>query len=473
MVFSSSIFLLFFFPLFLLLYFITPVKYKNYSALAGSVAFYAWGAPTFIFLVFGVLLADYFLGFKIYHTTGLTKKIYLLISICINVGFLFYFKYSNFFVENINQVFIHFGLKPLQWLNVALPIGISFFVFQEMSYTIDIYRGEHAPLKNFTDYMLFIFLFSHLIAGPIVTYHVLADDLVDRKKKLNNDYRLEGFIRFFTGLARKVLIANTLGEYADSVFNSPVLQLSSVDVWLGAIAYTFQLYFDFAGYSDMAIGIGKLLGFDFPENFNFPYISQSITEFWQRWHITLGSWMKRYLYIPLGGNKLSATRTFLNLWIVFLISGFWHGAAWNFIFWGIWHGSFIVVEKLFFQKILQRIPIIFRMAYTFLIVVLGWVLFRANSFQQAILFIKKMFSLSTIQLQMPVNSKFVMVLMVAILFSFVAVSKVFQNKLLAWYKLPTRNIWLGMKLAIAVLFFLISVAYITSNQFNPFIYFRF
>jgi alginate O-acetyltransferase complex protein AlgI len=183
--------------------------------------------------------------------------------------------------------------------------------------------------------------------------------------------------------------------------------------------------------------------------------------------------MKRYLYIPLGGNKLSATRTFLNLWIVFLISGFWHGAAWNFIFWGIWHGSFIVVEKLFFQKILQRIPIIFRMAYTFLIVVLGWVLFRANSFQQAILFIKKMFSLSTIQLQMPVNSKFVMVLMVAILFSFVAVSKVFQNKLLAWYKLPTRNIWLGMKLAIAVLFFLISVAYITSNQFNPFIYFRF
>lgn len=473
MVFSSSIFLLFFFPLFLLLYFITPVKYKNYTALAGSVAFYAWGAPTFIFLVFGVLLADYFLGFKIYHTNGFAKKIYLLISICINVGFLFYFKYSNFFVENINQVFIHFGAKPLQWLNVALPIGISFFVFQEMSYTIDIYRGEHAPLKKFTDYMLFIFLFSHLIAGPIVTYHVLADDLVDRKKKLTNDYRLEGFIRFFTGLARKVLIANTLGEYADSVFNSPVLQLSSADVWLGAIAYTFQLYFDFAGYSDMAIGIGKLLGFDFPENFNFPYISQSITEFWQRWHITLGSWMKRYLYIPLGGNKFSATRTFLNLWIVFLISGFWHGAAWNFIFWGIWHGSFIVLEKLFFQKILQRIPSVFRIAYTFLIVVLGWVLFRANSFQQAILFIKKMLSFSTMQLQMPVNTKFVVVLIIAVSFSFVAVSNVFQNKLLTWYQLPTRKIWLGTKLAIAVLFFLISVAYITSNQFNPFIYFRF
>ncbi|MEN9522082.1 MAG: hypothetical protein RL065_459 [Bacteroidota bacterium] len=473
MVFSSSIFLLFFFPLFLLLYFITPIKYKNYTALLGSVAFYAWGAPTFLFLVFGVLLADYFLGYKIYHSNGLTKKFYLLISIFINVGFLFYFKYSNFFVENVNQIFLFYGLKPLQWLNVALPIGISFFVFQEMSYTIDIYRGEHAPLKKFTDYMLFIFLFSHLIAGPIVTYHVLAEDLVDRKRKLNNDYRLEGFIRFFTGLARKVLIANTLGEYADSIFNSSVLNLTSADIWLGAIAYTFQLYFDFAGYSDMAIGIGKLLGFDFPENFNFPYISQSITEFWQRWHITLGSWMKRYLYIPLGGNKLSATKTFLNLWIVFLISGFWHGAAWNFIFWGIWHGSFIVLEKLFFQKILQRISIIFRMTYTFFIVVLGWVLFRANTFYQALSFMKKMISFSSMNLEMPMNSKFVTTLLIAILFSFAAVSNVVQQKMLTWYQLPQQKIALSVKLIIAIIFFLVSVSYITSNQFNPFIYFRF
>jgi alginate O-acetyltransferase complex protein AlgI len=473
MVFSSSIFLLFFFPAFLLLYFLTPVKYKNYTALAGSVAFYAWGAPTFIFLVFAVLLADYFLGYKIYHTNGRVKKIYLLVSICINVGFLFYFKYSNFFVENINHSLFYFGVKPLQWLNVALPIGISFFVFQEMSYTIDIYRGEHAPLKKFTDYMLFIFLFSHLIAGPIVTYHVLADDLMDRKKKLNNDYRLEGFIRFFTGLARKVLIANTLGEYADSIFNSSIVHLSSADVWLGAIAYTFQLYFDFAGYSDMAIGIGKLLGFDFPENFNFPYISQSITEFWQRWHITLGSWMKRYLYIPLGGNKLSTTRTFLNLWIVFLISGFWHGAAWNFIFWGIWHGSFIVVEKLFLNKILQRIPVFFRIIYTFFIVVLGWVLFRANTFSQAILLFKKMFSFSAICLQMPIDTKFITTLLIAILFSFVAINNVAQKKLIAWYQLPSQKLWLIFKLIIVIIFFLVSVSYITSNQFNPFIYFRF
>ncbi len=354
--------------------------------------------PKFIAVVLSILVADYYLGNKIYQSTGNWKTLFLTLSVFLNVGMLFYFKYSNFFIENVNELFSNIGFSQIIWTKVVLPIGISFFVFQEMSYTIDIYRGEHKPLKKFSDYMLFIFLFSHLIAGPIVTYNVLADDIIDRRKKLNNDYRLLGFFRFMIGLARKVLIANTLGVVADEVFKTPVAQLTSADCWLGAIAYTFQLYFDFSGYSDMAIGIGKMLGFDFPENFNSPYTAKSITEFWQRWHMTLSNWMKRYLYIPLGGNRVSHGRVYFNLWMVFLLSGLWHGSSWNFLVWGAYHGFFIAFERSFRDK---KLPVIFnpfKLPLTFLVVLIGWVFFRADNLSYASEMIHQMVSFNELHL---------------------------------------------------------------------------
>jgi len=473
MVFSSTIFLVYFFPIFLLLYFITPVKFKNYTALLASVFFYAWGAPKFIFVVLAVLIVDFYLGNKIYESNGKRKKLYLSVSIAVNVGMLLYFKYANFFVDNFNFVLTHLGLTALEWTKIALPIGISFFTFQEMSYTIDIYRGEHKPLKKFSDYMLFIFLFSHLIAGPIVTYHVLANDIVDRRKKLNNDYRLAGIFRFSIGLARKVLVANTLGEVADGIFNQQVQNLTAGDCWVGAIAYTFQLYFDFAGYSDMAIGIGKILGFDFPENFNNPYISQNITEFWKRWHITLGQWMRNYLYIPLGGNRVSAGHTYLNLITVFVISGFWHGASWTFVIWGIYHGFFIVCDRLFLEKLLKPFGRLFRVAFTFVIAVFGWVLFRSETISQASHFIMKMIRFRSLELHGELSNQFMTILVVAFLFSFAALTKPWEKFQLKIYSVKQSLQATAFMVVITITFYILCLSYITSTKFNPFIYFRF
>lgn len=473
MVFSSILFLVYFFPVFLVLYFITPAKYKNYTALLASVFFYAWGAPKFIFVVLAVLVIDYYLGNRIYQTEGKQKKLYLLASILLNVGMLFYFKYANFFVDNVNFALTHLGIQAIGWIRIALPIGISFFVFQEMSYTIDIYRGEHKPLKNFGDYMLFIFLFSHLIAGPIVTYHVLANDLVDRTKKLNNDYRLAGFFRFSIGLARKVLVANALGEVADGIFNQPVQNLTAADCWLGAVAYTFQLYFDFAGYSDMAIGIGKILGFDFPENFNNPYVSQNITEFWKRWHITLGQWMRNYLYIPLGGNRVPVLRSYFNLAAVFLISGLWHGASWTFVIWGAYHGFFLICDRLFLDKLLQPAGRLVRTALTFVIAVIGWVLFRADSLQQAVHYIAKMLRLRSLSLHGEVSLQFKLTLLVALLFSFAAYYKPWEKMQQRIYAVKqTTSVQVYMFLVVVALYVL-SLSQISATRFNPFIYFRF
>ncbi len=473
MVFSSSLFLLYFFPVFLIAYLLTPVKFKNYTILVASVLFYAWGAPKFIFVLFAVLVADYFLGNKIYESEGRKRKLYLIISILINVGMLLYFKYSNFFVENLNDVLHLFNIENVSWTKVVLPIGISFFTFQEMSYTIDIYRGEHKPLKKFTDYMLFIFMFSHLIAGPIVTYHILADDIVDRRHQLNNDYRLLGLYRFIIGLAKKVLIANVLGEVADDVFKLQPAEINSTTAWLGITAYTFQLYFDFSGYSDMAIGIGKFLGFNFPENFNSPYISQSITEFWKRWHMTLSSWMKNYLYIPLGGNKVSVTRMFLNLWIVFLISGFWHGAEWTLIVWGAYHGFFIVLDKLFLIKLLKQIGKIPRTIFTFIVAMVGWVFFRSSDLSYAIGFIKKMFLFQFSYPEIIYSNRFEFTMVLAIIFSFAALS----GKTAQWQwkglNISSSNFVLTGRVILSISLFILALADITSSGFNPFIYFRF
>lgn len=348
MVFSSIIFLFYFFPIFFLIYYLAGDKYKNAVILAGSILFYAWGAPSFIFVILGTTAMDFYLVRIMSHSRRkYLRSLLLITSLSLNLGLLFYFKYSNFFIENINHLLAVAGMKEISWVKLLLPIGISFYTFETLTYVIDVYRGIHKPLKNFWDYQLYIVLFPKLIAGPIIRYHDFANQIYDRKTYYTSEYRLRGLYRFFIGLLKKVLIANAMAANADAIFNIPQSQLGTLTAWLGALSYTFQIYFDFSGYSDMAIGLGLMMGFRFPENFNNPYTSLSITDFWRRWHMTLGAWMKNYLYIPLGGNKVKTKRRlYFNLWLVFLASGLWHGAAWGFVIWGAYHGFFLVVERM-------------------------------------------------------------------------------------------------------------------------------
>ena len=345
MAFSSVIFLTVFFPIVFTLYFLLHDKVRNIFLLMASIVFYMWGAPKFIFAILGTTTLDFYLVKLLYNSkTEKQRKLLLVLSLCLNVGMLFYFKYCNFFIDNANAILHLFTDKQIHWTKIILPIGISFYTFESLTYVVDVYRRVHKPLDNFWQYQLYILLFPKLIAGPIIRYHEISDQITGRLGKEKVDDVLTGFYRFVIGLSKKVLIANTVAKVADEIFSTNIEHISMPYAWLGMLAYTFQIYFDFSGYSDMAIGMGKMLGFKFPENFDNPYNSGSITEFWRRWHITLGKWMKNYLYIPLGGNKVdSKARLFFNLWLVFLLSGFWHGAAWTFIFWGIYHGLFLIL----------------------------------------------------------------------------------------------------------------------------------
>jgi alginate O-acetyltransferase complex protein AlgI len=327
-------------------YYAAPARHRNAVALAASAFFYAWGAPRFVIVLFASGLVDYVLGRELPEgrRAPRARKGILALAVVLNVALLLYFKYANFFVGELNGWLARLGMDGVSWAGVALPIGISFFTFQKLSYLVDVYRGVAQPARNAGDYLLYVALFPQLIAGPIVRYHDVARQLVAR------DYTRErfftGMLRFGQGLGKKVLVANTMAEVADAAFGAAPATLSFGWAWVGVLAYAFQIYFDFSGYSDMAIGLGRLLGIEFLENFNRPYISRSITEFWRRWHISLSNWMREYLYVPLGGNRKGTARTYLNLWVVFLISGFWHGAAWNFVAWGAFHGFFLCFDKL-------------------------------------------------------------------------------------------------------------------------------
>jgi len=481
MVFSSSLFLCFFLPVFFGIYFIAEKKYKNIILVVGSCIFYAWGAPKFIFVILGTTLLDYFLVKKMHQIEQKKKRlIFLLCSISVNLGLLFYFKYSNFFIDNVSALLGSLNKGPIKWTELILPIGISFYTFETLTYVIDVYRRIHKPLDNFKDYLLYIILFPKLIAGPIIRYHEIADQITDRSSRDTIDYKLTGFYRFCIGLGKKVLIANTLATLANQVYGSegvtgiPPEQITMFTAWIGAFAYTFQLYFDFSGYSDMALGLGKMLGFKFPENFNNPYVSGSITEFWRRWHITLGNWMRNYLYIPLGGNKVnSKMRLYFNLWLVFILSGLWHGAAWSFILWGVWHGMFLVLERIFLGKILERLPKFVQISYTFLLVTIGWVMFRVENVSSGFLYIKAMFIKSSALQCIEISSEHWFTLAIAVFFAFFCVfekgrniqSKVFSDVM--GIKLS------GIMAIVSILLFVLSLSYITASGFNPFIYFRF
>ena len=417
MVFSSSLFLLYFFPAFLIIYFLLPSNFKNFFILVASIFFYVWGAPDFIVFVLASISIDYYLVKWLYISSGKKKLVITSISVMINVGLLAYFKYANFFVENINDILSIQGFKTIHWLKVALPIGISFFTFQKITYTIDVYRNVHAPLKKLTDYAMYILMFPQLIAGPIVRYNEIADQIEDRKGFETIDNRLTGFFRFTIGLSKKVLIANVLGEQVDFIFSLDENALTTPVSWIGVIAYAFQIYYDFSGYSDMAIGIGRMIGFKFPENFNNPYISQSISEFWRRWHMTLGTFMKNYLYIPLGGNRVGKARLYFNLWIVFAISGLWHGAAWTFVIWGIYHGIFLILDRLFLLKFYRWIGKVPSVLITFFITLIGWVFFRANDINHAYYYIRKMFEGDFRDLDYFFDAKFYVILVMGAVFA--------------------------------------------------------
>jgi alginate O-acetyltransferase complex protein AlgI len=473
MVFSSITFLAYFLPLFVLIYHFIAKEYKNWFILLSSIYFFSWGAPTFVFVLVGVTILDFYLvKFLFESKTALRKRILLITSLTMNLGMLAYFKYANFFIENVNRFLYKQGFETIEWTKIALPIGISFFTFQSLTYAVDVYRNVHKPLEKLSNYMLFIVAFPQMIAGPIVRFSYIADQITERKETI--DDKLQGFIRLCIGLGKKVLIANVMGEQAKLFMEIPVDQLTMASAWIGILAYTFQIYFDFAGYSDMAIGLGKIMGFTFPENFDSPYISRSITEFWRRWHITLGTWMRDYLYIPLGGNKVKTKmRLYMNLWFVFVISGLWHGASWNFVIWGAFHGFFLVIERLFLGKILSKIGIIPSMMYTFLIVMIGWVFFSIEKFDHAKAYIFKLFSfdMKGLPTMLPI---FKVTIFIAILFSFIGVfkkAKDWENKIY-FNTNPSMN-WYYSFLGISILLFILSLSSIAAQGFNPFIYFRF
>ena len=466
MVFSSAIFVFLFLPLVLLCYFLSPRKLKNYVLLFFSLVFYVFGGPKFLLVLLAVVLIDYVGAILINKTNK--KKLFLILTITCNILVLVYFKYTGFFLENVNSIF---GLK-ITIPKIVLPIGISFYTFQAMSYVIDVYRNKVKLQKNFLTLLLYVSLFPQLVAGPIVRYETIEDELNNRKETFNDIS--EGIKRFILGLAKKVIIANQMGLLADTIFG--LNELSTPVAILGGIAYMFQIYFDFSAYSDMAIGLGRIFGFKFLENFNFPYISKSITEFWRRWHISLGTWFRDYIYIPLGGNRKGIKRQIINMLIVWLLTGFWHGAEWNFVLWGLYYFIFLVLEKFVLNKFLDKLPNFLRHVYAIVVIYFGWIIFRCDSMELLKHYFNALFSfnfsaMSFNEILIYLESYYVYFIL-AIIFStpvyYKLVEKIssVKNKKL---KLILDIIhYLGL-----IVIFIITIMFLAYSSYNPFIYFRF
>ena len=389
MVFSSLLFLFYFLPAVLLLYFIVPKKLKNALLFVVSLFFYAWGEPVYVLVMLAIIVIDYASGLWIQRMkdSGRPKAARFVLILCLitNLGMLGFFKYANFLIDNLNMI----PSVTIPSLGIALPIGISFFTFQSLSYTIDVYRGDVKAQRSIISFGTYVALFPQLIAGPIVQYKTIDKQLDERTHSYEQFG--DGVRRFITGLGKKVLLANTAGVIWTKVSSYDTAAMPVLTAWIGILAFTFQIYFDFSGYSDMAIGLGKMFGFEFLENFNYPYISNSITEFWRRWHISLSTWFREYVYIPLGGNRRGLTLQLRNIFIVWLLTGIWHGASWNFVIWGLYFGVLLALEKLFLLKLLQRIPSFFTHIYTMLLVIISWAIFAFDSLPQGISFIGAMF----------------------------------------------------------------------------------
>lgn len=460
MVFSSAIFIFGFLPILFLFYFLCPKKLKNYVLLFFSLLFYAFGGLKYLLIMALVVFADY-IGALLISKYKRHKNCFLILTISINILVLIFYKYTNFFLTNINNLFN----IDIPILDIIMPIGISFYTFQAMSYVIDVYKGEVKVQNNYFLLLLYVSLFPQLIAGPIVRYQTIEKEIT--KRKVSYDDISYGLERFILGLAKKLIIANQMGKLADIAFSG---NFSCTVSWLGAIAYMFQIYFDFSAYSDMAIGLGRIFGFHFLENFNFPYMAKSITDFWRRWHISLSTWFRDYIYIPLGGNRKGIKRQIINMSVVWLLTGFWHGASWNFIMWGLYYLIFLILEKFVLKNILKKTPDLLKHIYALLIILIGWVLFRVENISQFFDIIKTMFSFdlnstSLMEARIYLETYYIYFIL-AILFStnvYYVICDKFKNK----------KVFEIIKYVFLIVLFVISIMFLAQSSYNPFIYFRF
>ena len=473
MLFSSLVFIYGFLPAFILLYYLVPKAWRNTTALMGSLLFYAWGEPAFAILLLASGTADYLLSLamaKLPASAVKRRRSLLTLALAYNLGALAYCKYSNFFVEQFDIILGWLGAGAIPWTKVILPIGISFFTFQKITYLVDVFRGKAQPTRSLRDYLLYISLFPHLVAGPIIRFHDLADQITGREHTL--DRFLSGLWRFALGLGRKVLLANPIGHVADQLFAVDPGKLDTPHAWLGIFCYTLQIYCDFAAYSDMAVGLARLFGFEFCENFKHPYSSRSITEFWRRWHCSLSTFMRDYLYIPLGGNRVGSVRQVFNLWFVFLVSGFWHGASWTFVAWGAYHGFFISLEKVIGHERIRHIPALIAWPVTFALAMLGWVFFRADTLPQAAHYITRLFvALPVPALDIAVPSRTWTALAIAAVTSFMPES--WWDRL-GWTSAhPGTRTQATGRILVGTALFLLACAALANQSYNPFIYFRF
>ena len=461
MVFSSIPFLYYFLPVVILFYLVVPKKLKNAVLLLSSIVFYAWGEPKYVFLMLGTVLANYILGILIEkHRGNSLAKVYMTMSLMFSLGALGYFKYADFFIENFNRAT---GLS-VQLLNIALPIGISFYTFQILSYTIDVYRGNVSAQKNFITLATYVALFPQLIAGPIVRYIDIEKELKHRTHSFEKISA--GISRFVTGLSKKVLLANTLGELC-AIFQGTT-DKSVLFYWLYVVAYMLQVYFDFSGYSDMAIGLGKILGFEFLENFNYPFISKSITEFWRRWHISLGSWFRDYVYIPMGGNRVNKVRMLVNIFVVWFLTGFWHGAEWNFIVWGLYFGVLLTLEKFFYRSYVEKSKV-FGHIYVLFLTAVSFAIFGAGSMKEAVSYVGGMFGVNGLPL---VSQSFIYTVKnywLVLVIGIIASTPVWKLALTP----KTEKVWAVVKIPVLVVLLLLTTGFLADGAFNPFLYFRF
>ena len=466
MVFSSIVFLYIFLPIMLLLYFIVPSKFKNAIMILASLVFFAWGEIRYIFIMLVLAVMDFICGKQItkYQDNKKKKIFFLMINVVVNLGILFFFKYADFIITNINNIT---GLSiPL--LNIPLPIGVSFNTFQSLSYVIDVYRGTVKCEKSFYNYLTYTTLFPQIIAGPIVRYETVDEEL--ETKNISLDNFSAGMKRFIIGLGKKVLIANSVGALWNTIEMGNYSELSMLFAWTGIIAFALQIYFDFSGYSDMAIGLAQIFGMKFDENFNYPYISKSITEFWRRWHITLSSWFKDYVYIPLGGNRRGFAIQIRNILIVWFLTGAWHGASWNFILWGVYFGIILILEKLFLLKLLEKLPNIIRHIYSIIIILVSWVIFAFEDLAKVGEYIKAMFINTNIwdneALYYLQNYGFLILIgMICSIPLWKKLKEKIDSKNSKTLEFITSLGYVGI--------FILSTASLVTNSFNPFLYFRF
>lgn len=462
MVFSSVLFLFRFLPIFFICYFMAPKRMRNLVLFFGSLIFYAWGEPVYVVLMLFSTLSDYIHGLLIARYREKPAAKYLLVSsVVINLGLLGFFKYSG--------------------LNLPLPIGISFYTFQTMSYTIDVYRGEVEAQKNLLDFGVFVTMFPQLIAGPIVKYSTVAKELKERHATLED--MAAGAKRFTIGLGKKVLLANNVGQLFTEISGMAAGEFTASMAWMGILAYAFQIYFDFSGYSDMAIGLGRIMGFHFPENFNYPYTAVSITDFWRRWHMSLSSWFREYVYIPLGGNRKGLNRQLINILIVWSLTGIWHGAGWNFLFWGMWFAVFLILEKVFLGKLLAKIPKLFGWLYAMTVVLISWCFFSLEQTDKIVLFLKAMFGFGEAGLHS--NRTLYLFSNYGILFLLLAAGAVpLLKRLVEWLQKkcsngqqkklkPARIFYMLFENVFLIAVFILSIANIVDASYNPFLYFRF